>query len=343
MKKSLKLLPLFKKFIKDTETGKRLKKNGERIKQGSIDNYYFTMSNLVKFSTATGFELRICDTSKLTKREFLSEKNYWKKFYKKFTEFLYKKGCYDNYVGGNIKVIRTFFNYLKFDKDINTGDFHRLFYVRHEQIEILVLSVAQLKFLTHNQEFEASLNKRLQKIKDMFVFGCTTGLRYSDLVALTNKNFVQQENGWYLKIKSQKTKTFSYVKLPEYAVNIYFKYKPKSARLIVFDGFARYSFNKYLKVLGEKANFIAPVNISREKQGKSKQKANNKRFCDKMSSHMMRRTAITTLLVSGMPEHLVRKISGHSHASKSFNRYVHYAQPYLDKEIDKVYLKLQNS
>ncbi len=53
---------------------------------------------------------------------------------------------------------------------------------------------------------------------------------------------------------------------------------------------------------------------------------------------MMRRTAITTLLILGMPEHLVRKISGHSHASTFCNHYVHYAQTYMDKEIEKVIL-----
>jgi len=42
-----------------------------------------------------------------------------------------------------------------------------------------------------------------------------------------------------------------------------------------------------------------------------------------------------------MPEHLVRKISGHSAASGSFNRYVHYAQGYIDREIDKVHDKLE--
>lgn len=144
MKKTILLIPLFKQFIRDSETGKRLKKNGEKITVGSIGNYKYVLNNLIQFTTSTSFELRVCDISKLTKRELTSEKNYWKKFYKKFTEFLYKKGCYDNYVGQNVKVIRTFFNYLKLEKDINTGDYHKLFYVRKEEVDILVLSPAGL-------------------------------------------------------------------------------------------------------------------------------------------------------------------------------------------------------
>jgi len=50
MKKLTPIIPLFKRFIKDTETGKRLKKNGEKIKAGSIDNYKYALNNLTKFS-----------------------------------------------------------------------------------------------------------------------------------------------------------------------------------------------------------------------------------------------------------------------------------------------------
>lgn len=345
MKKSQAIIPLFKKFIRESETGKRLKKNGERIKQGSIDNYGFVLSNLIRFNKATDFELRICDASRLTKREYISEKNYWKKSYKNFTEFLYKNGCYDNYVGANIKHIRTFFNYLKNDKDFQTGDFQRLFYVRKEEVEIFVLSPEQLKFLIHDKIFENQLSTNLKRIKDAFVFGCTTGLRHSDLFLLTNKNFERQKNDWYLKLKSQKTKTYSFIRLPNYAIDIYLKYKSKSAKEKVFKYITLYNFNKNLKVLGERAAFTSIIEVSREKQGKSKRIKNAKnknRFCDKMSSHMMRRTAITTLLMLGMPEHLVRKISGHSAGSKSFNRYVHYAQPYIDREIEKAHNKLEN-
>ena len=347
MKKTNDVIPLFKQFIKETETGKRLKKNGERIKSGSIDNYKYVLQNLIQFSSDANFELRICEANKLSKRELQSEKSYWKKFYQKFTEYLYKKGCHDNYVGANIKVIRVFFNYLKNDKDFFTGDFQRLFYVRKEEIDIFVLSPEQLKFLIHDQEFETQLLKSELRVKDIFVFGCTTGLRYSDVFLLTNKNFEQQDGEWYLKLKSLKTKTFSYIKLPLYAIEVYQKYKSKNDRVPVFGKISLFNFNKTLKKVGEKAGFTSSVEVSREKQGKArklikKTDATQNRFCDKMSSHMMRRTAITTMLILGMPEHLVRKISGHSHSSSSFNRYVHYAQAYMDKEISKVHSKLES-
>jgi integrase len=347
MKKVIPIIPLFNQFIKDTETGKRLKKNGEKIKSGSIDNYRYVLHNLIKFSTDTAFELRICDAQKLSTRELSSEKNYWKKFYQKYTEYLYKNGCHDNYVGANIKVIRVFFNYLKNDKDFFTGDFQRLFYVRKEEIEIFVLSPEQLKFLIHDKEFEQKLTASLQKIKDIFVFGCTTGLRYSDIFLLTSKNFEMVNGEWFLKLKSLKTKTFSFIKLPSYAITIFEKYISTNSKQTIFGKISLFNFNKNLKQIGEEALFTAPIEVSREKQGKT-QKLTKKtdktknRFCDKMSSHMMRRTAITTMLILGMPEHLVRKISGHSTSSSSFNRYVHYAQSYIDLEISKVHSKLEH-
>jgi integrase len=345
MKPVTPIIPLFKQFIRDSETGKRLKKNGEKLTPNTILNYHYVFQNLVKFSQETEFELRVCDITKLGKRELVSEKNYWKKFYKNYTEFLYKKGCFDNYVGSNIKVIRVFFNYLKFEKDIFTGDYHKLFYVRKEEIDILVLSPEQLKFLIHDDEFDQKLTASQRRIKDVFVFGCTTGLRYSDIFSLTNKNIEKTDGEWYLKLKSQKTKTYSFIKLPAYAVAIYKRYEQKTSRTPLFGKLSIFNFNRGLKKIGELAGFIAPVETSRERLGKAKKITKSQetaqRFCDKMSSHMMRRTAITTLLILGMPEHLVRKVSGHSHGSSSFNRYVHYAQSYIDLEIDKVHSKLE--
>ena len=54
------------------------------------------------------------------------------------------------------------------------------------------------------------------------------------------------------------------------------------------------------------------------------------------------RTAITTMLMLGMPEHLVRKISGHAANSKEFFRYVLLSQSFIDDETDRMFDKLAN-
>ncbi len=43
------------------------------------------------------------------------------------------------------------------------------------------------------------------------------------------------------------------------------------------------------------------------------------------------------MLILGMPEHLVRNVSGHTNGSARFYGYVHFAQSYIDKEIMKVH------
>jgi integrase len=61
------------------------------------------------------------------------------------------------------------------------------------------------------------------------------------------------------------------------------------------------------------------------------------RFCDLLSSHTMRRTGISLLLQTGMPEHLVRRISGHKPGSKEFHRYVCVDQQWQDEYSDRAY------
>ena len=71
MKTTQALIPLFSQFIKESENGKRLKKNGERITKGSIDNYRYVLQNLIQFSSDTNFELRVCNIVRLqTKLDF---------------------------------------------------------------------------------------------------------------------------------------------------------------------------------------------------------------------------------------------------------------------------------
>ncbi len=312
MNQTYDFFSLFKQFVCESQSGKRLKRDGSKIRLGTIKFYNIVRQDLLQFSQEKEFHLRIHNVLKLAKRDLKKERLYWKRFYRKYSDYLYSNGCFDNYVGAHFKVVRTFFNYLKQEKAIFTGDFNKNFYVRNETIPITVLSAEQMQFLIHNKEFELSLPLYLKRTKDVFVFGCTVGLRFSDLVRLTNKNIEKANGNIYLRTRSVKTATDTRIKIPEYAIAIMNRYKRLKTLLPMV---SKNRLNLNVKELCEKAGWTYEIGKQREKRGVVKnltREGKVYRFCDLVTTHTMRRTAITTLLSLGMPEIMVRKISGHS-------------------------------
>lgn len=51
----------------------------------------------------------------------------------------------------------------------------------------------------------------------------------------------------------------------------------------------------------------------------------------------MRKTGITLMLQLGMPENMVRQISGHAPNSKEFYRYIRIAQSWKDEESERIH------
>lgn len=340
MLKKHALIPLFKKFISNTKNGKRLNKNGNRIKPQTIRNFNNCLKLLVGFSIEKEMELLIYEIKGTNKREHNMLTKYWANFYGQFTNYLYKqKNCHDNYTGQNIKMIRTFFTWLNDRQGLFTGPYYKNFYVVKEEVDIITLTVEQLKFLAFDKVFEACLPNALQHSKDVFVIGCIVGLRFSDLCKLKSQNIVERDGCTYLKVRSQKTATETLVKLPLYALEIIKKYRYNKKTLLPIVSLVR--FNKNIKKVARLAGWVHLISKIRNKRGLHLANNTTLQFCDAISSHTMRRTSITTMLTSGMPEYIVRKISGHTSDSKAFFRYVNLAQGLMDKEIEKMHLHFE--
>lgn len=340
--KEFDLLKLLHKFINEAKKGKHLQTNGKRIKPASIKNYYYLELLLTKFSAQKKFNIRLKNSSNLTKKQFEDEKKYWKEFYLAFTNYLYDDlKHYDNYVGRNIKLLRSFFNYLINEKGMSIGFFHRKFYAPAEEVDIVVLSTERLNFLFEENDLEKKLNPELKKVKDVFVFGCAVALRFSDLSALKRANVEITNDRIYIKVQSKKTQTFTRVKLTAFAVKIFHRYSKLYTHKIL-PQFTKAYFNAKIKLVMEHYGFTEPIIRNRQRRGipepvyKNQKEKTIYRFCDAVTSHTMRRTAITRFLSNGMTEQTVRQISGHAANSKEFFRYVSLAQTFIDDEIDKM-------
>jgi integrase len=344
--KEYDLLKLFDQYLMNGRTGRRLQKNGNKIRQASLEPYAWLRKCLEDFSKSKNFHLRVKSVSRLKKRELAAERKYWKGFYREFSDYLYKDlGCYDNYVGSHIKRLRAFFNYLNEEKELGIGNFHKSFYVYKEEIDIIALLPEQLNYLIYDKSFHANLPLHLQRSKDMFVFGCAVALRFSDLRKLSWDHLEYFNGKVYIQISSQKTNTHSRIMLPEYAVKILDSQSRRRRK--VFPEISGDRFNSNIKSIGEAAGWTQTRIKTRSRRGipfpiyKNLEQSQHFRFCDLLSSHTMRRTAITTLLCLEMPETLVRKISGHAPGSKEFFRYVQFSQKFVDDESVRVYKKLE--
>lgn len=342
------VLGLLQQLIDDSFSGRRTKANGTRISKGTVTNYEYFQKNIVGFLENRKTKFQIYNVSRLNQRETDSAKKYYQEFYRSFTGYLYDdKKAYDNYVGFNVKCLRIFFNYLEKELHIPVGAFHKSFYVPVEDISIIALNQEQLSYFINDAELQQIVRENnLEVIKDIFVFGCTVALRVSDLMNLKQNNLMVQGDNHYLSVKSKKTRTVTSIKLPEYCVEILKKYEGKYSTLL--PSFSNGWFNIQLKELGQ----LIPNNYemvkTRERRGKDvivykdpKKKVHYK-LSDHITTHTMRRTAITTMLSLGMPEHLVRKISGHAPNSKEFFRYVELTQSFIDSETDRVFAKISS-
>src|SRR6478609_8824198 len=87
MQKTLGLIPLFQKFIKDAKTGKRRKSDGSKLKAATIDNYTYTIQLLQEFDALKKFPLRIRPVNKIEKRQMIVERNHWKQFTRSLLHF----------------------------------------------------------------------------------------------------------------------------------------------------------------------------------------------------------------------------------------------------------------
>jgi len=148
-------------------------------------------------------------------------------------------------------VLATKHDYLQ----INQNPYHK-FKSWKEPVETMYLTYEERKRL-ENLTFEAEDKYLLKMAKDMFLIGCFTGLRFSDINALTDSNFDTTEKGLMLRYKAQKTdKTDG---LPLWAL---FSGKPQiicqkyinNGKRRLFQGMTNPKVNKALKELAKLAN-----------------------------------------------------------------------------------------
>ena len=152
----------------------------------------------------------------------------------------------------------------------------------------------------------ASLDERLEKVRDLFLFQCYSCLSYTDLGKFDSKKIEEIDGKKFYSGRRGKTKVRYTIPLLQPALDILKKYKYKLPLL------SNVKYNAYLKEVATAAGI--------EKH---------------LTTHWARHTGATLLLNVGVPMEIVSKVCGHNSVKMTEKIYAKMLSKTIVEEVTK--------
>jgi integrase len=195
-----------------------------------------------------------------------------------------------------------------------TGNPFHMLNLRKDRTERAYLTIDELERLA-NREFTS---ERLERMRDIFLFCCYTGLSYIDVKTLTTDNLVRKNDG-KLWIVTKRTKTEVPVNVPllEIPLRLIKKYEPLRKGNLVFPVYSNQKSNDYLKEIAALCDIHKDVTF-----------------------HVARHTFATTVtLENGVPIESVSKMLGHTNVQTT-QIYARITERKINLDMDQLSKKL---
>ena len=253
------------------------------LAHGTYKHYKTTLNHLRSFATLQKGKLTLDRLDAL--------------FYYHFITFLTQSKAMSNGTANNqLKRVKVVMGYAAARGLTSNTSFRNFKMLRNPQKPIVYLTQQELEGLFR---FDLTDNPRLATVRDLLVFACATGLRYSDFSRVQPEH-IQDDT---LRLRTLKTKQWQTIELNPYSRAI-LAHHPEG-----LPNLSQQKFNAYVKELGKHCGVDAPVQVVVDQGGKTTDKWVPKH--ELMSSHIGRKTFVTQSIERGMDASVVMKFTGH--------------------------------
>jgi hypothetical protein len=291
-------LSYFENFVTRSLAGQRMDPRSKKpVRVGVARGYQTTLNHLSQFSKNWKRKLDF-DTVDL-------------EFHADFTKHLSAAPLLlsANTIGSNFQRIKAVLSEAT-EKGANNNMAYksRYFIKQSEEADTIYINTEELQEM---QSLDLSNNSRLNNVRDLFLIGCYTGLRFSDFSILKPKNIVK---GF---IRITQTKTGSPVIIPVHSVveRILEKNGGETPRTI-----SNEKMNLYLKELGRLLPSLQKLETKAITKGGQKVTRSVNKW-ELLTTHAARRSFATNQFKDGLQTLDIMAITGHK-TEKSFLKYI---------------------
>ncbi|TDB65269.1 site-specific integrase [Arundinibacter roseus] len=299
-KPEIKKLDFFEwaeEFISKVESGEiTIARSGKKYSESAPKNYRKIVNHLTEFQKATGFKVTF-DSIDLH-------------FYQKFINYLNRQSKATNTIGDLIKNVKVLMRQaMKQGMHTNTAFQDQDFIKPTEEVENIYLTEAEV-----NTIYALDLSGRpgLDRVRDVFIIGCGTGLRFSDLHQIQRENI--SSDGNFITIRTQKTNKPVYIPLNPKVKSILEKYDGTIPRVLT-----NQRMNDHLKDIAKLAKLDESVSLTMTRGGKRIIKTLKK--WQLVTTHTARRSFATNAYLAGIPSIDIMRLTGHK-TETSFMKYI---------------------
>ncbi|GGK72060.1 tyrosine-type recombinase/integrase [Rufibacter glacialis] len=236
-----------------------------------------------------------------------------------------KKACSDNYFAALVASLKTFLRWAD-ERGLNRFDSYKKFKASERDVDIIYLTFEELMFLNDFVFKEDELTK----VRDVYCFGCYTGLRYSDLNTLNSSHI----KGKTIIKTIVKTKETMRIHLNDFALDIIKKYD--GSPYYPLPKIVEPRFNKLIKDCCKEAGIKQPQTITKYSGGKAKEFTLPK--YELITSHTARKTFTTLSIEDNVNLKALKSMTGHK-KDASFNKYINITESFQIQELDRTWNK----
>ncbi len=284
-------------FIEEALTGKRLiPESGKRYETNTLRAFSTSLRHLEAFTRTTRYQLTF---------DAISER-----FYRQFTTYLTAANLGQNSIGKIIKNIKTLLT-LAYKEGYHQNRAFESFKKPKETTTAVYLTSTDLETLYH---LDLTQNSRLERVRDLFLVGCYTGLRFSDWNKVLPENLKQINGQTVLRIRPTKTDIPVAVPVRSELAAILSKYEGLLPSIP-----SNQKTNEYLKEVMQLAGINEGVSVTKTVGGRRSSKVYYK--WQLVSTHTARRTFATLAILGGVADRLVMKMTGHK-SEPAFRQYL---------------------
>lgn len=238
------------------------------------------------------------------------------KLYNKFLKYCIEEKKHSaNTLHRNVGLLKTFLLWALNKKYTYNNNFITFKKPAKFTTDEIALNYEQVE-LIYNYDF--SDNKRLERVRDLFVFGCTTGMRFGNYSTISRSDV----DGNFIRVIDLKSKSKNLaIPLNSISKAILEKYDYNLPSI------TNQKMNEYIKEVFKKLEFTDEIKKTM-KYGDElvDQKAE---FWTRISSHTARRSFITIMKNKRVPDKVIMSYTGHT-SLEVFNAY------YRPSEDDKI-------